>query len=154
LLSARAKLEEDDMNKGLGLVLVLAAALGGCVVHGEARVRPVAVVEVDSAPPPPEPVYEQEVTIVQPGMIWIGGRYNWEGGRWVWARGHYERERAGYMWAPGRWDMRGGHRVWVEGEWRAGGAARVEPAHGPVVRDHREHHEPAPAPGPVVRDHR
>ncbi len=122
----------------------------GCVVSGEAHVRaPVAVVEVDSEPPPPQ--YEE--VVVRPGFVFIQGRWNWEGGRWVWMNGHYERERAGYFWAPGRWEARGGRHVWVEGEWRAGAApARAE---GHVeVRDHRA---PAPAPepaGPVVRDHR
>jgi hypothetical protein len=129
--------------------LAFAMLAGGCVVSGSAHVRPVAVVEVDSEPPPPQ--YEE--VQVRPGFVYMQGRWNWEGGRWVWMSGRYERERAGQMWAPGRWEARGGRHVWVEGEWRAGAApARVE-AHGNVeVRDHRA---PAPAPaGPVVRDHR
>jgi hypothetical protein len=128
-----------------------AVLAGGCVVSGSARVHPVAVVEVESEPPPPR--YEE--VVVRPGFVYIQGRWNWEGGRWVWMGGRYERERVGYMYAPGRWEMRGNRHIWVEGEWRAGAApARVE-AHGAVeVRDHRT---PAPAPqpaGPVVRDHR
>lgn len=131
----------------LVLAASLAAGAGGCLVEGHARVaEPVAVVEVDSEPPPPQ--YEE--VVVRPGFIWIQGRWNWNGGRWVWMGGHYERERAGYVWAPGRWEARGGRHVWVEGSWRASAAAA--PAGGVEVRDHR-HPEPAPA-GPVVRDHR
>jgi len=109
--------------------LALAAALGttGCVVEGQARVaEPVATVEVESEPPPPQ--YEE--VVVRPGFVWVGGRWNWEGGRWVWMRGRYQQERVGYVWAPGRWERRGNRHVWIEGEWRDGG-------HGPVVRDHR-----------------
>ena len=123
----------------------------GCVVHGSAGVRVApAVVEVDSEPPPPR--YEE--VVVRPGFVWIQGRWNYEGGRWVWMNGRYERERAGYAWAPGRWEMRGNRHVWVEGEWRAGAAPARAEVHGEghvEVRDHRA--EPAPA-GPVVRDHR
>jgi hypothetical protein len=132
--------------------LAFAIVASGCVVRGSAHVAaPVAVVEVESEPPPPR--YEE--VVVRPGFVFIQGRWNWNGGQWVWMNGRYERERVGYMWAPGRWEARGGRHVWVEGEWRGGAApARVE-AHGNVeVRDHRA---PAPAPepaGPVVRDHR
>lgn len=131
------------VRKGLvGLVLALATGATGCVVSGRAHVvaEPVAVVEVESEPPPPQ--YEE--VVVRPGFVFVQGRWDWRGGRWLWMGGHYERERVGYMWAPGRWERRGNRHVWVEGQWHSGGAARgnVE------VRDHRE-----PA-GPVVRDHR
>ncbi len=136
------------LRNALGsIVLVgsLAAAAGGCVVSGEAHVRaPVAVVEVESEPPPPR--YEE--VVVRPGFVFIQGRWNWNGGQWVWMNGHYERERVGYVWAPGRWERRGNRHVWVEGEWRAGAAA----SGGVQVRDHRE--APPPAGGVEVRDHR
>jgi len=121
---------------------VVAAGSTGCMVEAHGHVAaPVAVVEVESEPPPPR----QEVFEVRPGFLWIEGRWNWSGGQWVWMNGHYERERAGYVWAPGRWEARGSRHVWVEGSWRAGA--------GPAVRDHRNA-PPGPAPGPVVRDHR
>lgn len=131
------------MKNLLVTLLLSGAALGGCVVSGEAHVRaPVAVVEVDSDPPPPR--YEE--VVVRPGFIWINGHWNWDGGRWVWMGGHYERERAGYAWEPGRWEVRGGRHVWVEGTWRAGAT--------PAVRDHREDRREDRDDGPVVRDHR
>jgi YXWGXW repeat-containing protein len=135
-------MSRNNVLGSLALAASLAISAGGCVVRGQATVaEPVAVVEVDSEPPPPQ--YEE--VVVRPGFIWIQGRWNWQGGRWVWMGGHYERERAGYVWAPGRWEARGNRHVWVEGQWRAGAS--------PAVRDHREG-PPPPATGPVVRDHR
>lgn len=119
----------------------------GCLVSGEAHVRaPVMVMEVDTVPEPPPPVYEAQVTVVRPGFVWIGGHYNWNGSAWVWAGGHYERERVGYVWAPGQWQVQGRRRVWVEGRWNASASGGVE------VRDHRA--PPPPPSGPIVRDHR
>lgn len=126
-----------------GLALVVSLATGGCFVSGSARVRPVAVVEVESEPPPPQ----QEVFEVRPGFVWITGHWQWNGNQYVWAAGHYERERVGYVWNPGRWEQRGQRHVWIEGEWHAGASGNVQ------VRDHRTP-APAPAPGPEVRDHR
>jgi len=95
----------------------LIAGTTGCFVDGQATVEgpaPVATVEVDVAPPPPE----QEVVVVRPGMVWIGGHHEWVGGRYVWRRGYYERERRGYRWEPGRWERRGRRHVWIGGHWR------------------------------------
>jgi hypothetical protein len=102
---------------GLALTAALVGA-GGCTVSGEARVRPVAVYEVEVAPP--APVYEVEVTQVRPGYLWIGGHYDHIGGRYVWQRGYWERPRVGSYWVPARWEYRGGRHVFVRGEWRAG----------------------------------
>ncbi|HUJ58710.1 MAG TPA: hypothetical protein VLX92_09465 [Kofleriaceae bacterium] len=100
----------------LALAGSLAAASGGCVVEGRARVaEPVAVVEVDQEPPPPRAV----VVETRPGFVYIGGRWNWVGGRWVWIDGRYERERPGYLYEQGRWEVRGNRHVWIEGRWRA-----------------------------------
>ncbi len=70
---------------------------------------PVAVVEVDSEPPPAQ----REVIVERPGMIWIDGHWNWEG-RWVWHPGYHERLREGYRWERGHY---GARHVWVEGHW-------------------------------------
>jgi len=124
-------------------LMLFAVLLGGCYVSGSGRVHtgvvvaePVATVEVETAPPPP-----QEVVVVEtrPGFVWIEPHWQWRGGRYVWARGYYERERVGHRWVQGRWENRGRRHVWVEGRWEAHG--------GPAVRDHRDR-------GPVVRDHR
>lgn len=119
---------------------LIASALPACVVHGSARVRPVAVVEVYDPPPPPPPRARVVVTS-RPGFVWIKGHYAYRGGRYVWLDGRWERERAGHRWVQGRWVRRGRGHVWVEGRW--------ERHRGPRVRDHR----PARR-NPRVRDHR
>lgn len=82
--------------------------LSGCVV---APVAPYpyrgAVVAV--APPPPQAeVYGPPPAV---GYVWIGGFWNWLGGRHVWVGGHWEAPRPGYRWAPHRWEP-------VAGGWR------------------------------------
>jgi len=147
-------LKEDAMKNTLASLLLATALVGGdagCVVRAHAVVpEPVAVVEVEEEPPPPRAVVVES----RPGFIFIEGRWNRQGGRWVWLDGHYERERVGYVWAPGRWERRGNRHVWIEGSWRAGGGG------GAVVRDRRPPPAAAPPPAapppsdPVVRDHR
>jgi YXWGXW repeat-containing protein len=90
---------------------------GACLVDGEARVvapAPVVAVEVEAEPPPPVEV----VTEVRPGFVYIQGRHEWVGGRWVWRKGYYERERVGHVYVQGHWDRRGRRHVWVEGHWQ------------------------------------
>ena len=131
----------------------------GCVVRGGAYVRgpTVAVVEVEEEPPPPRVTYVQ----ARPGFIWVEGRWNRRGNRWVWGEGRWERERVGYRYAPGRWERRGRSHVWVEGRWNSGGNghAHGRANNGPAVRDHRrdkreEKREDKRDNGPVIRDHR
>jgi hypothetical protein len=127
--------------------LLLAALLAlpsiGCVVHGSARVRPVAVVEVHEPPPPPPPRARVVVT-TRPGFVWIEGRHVYRNGRYVWVDGRYERERSGHYWVQGRWERRGNRHVWVDGRWQRG--------RGPAVRDNRDRRDRRDR--PVTRDHR
>jgi len=97
--------------------LAIAASLGGvgCMVSGDAAVYTPDVVVTTA---PPEPVYEVEVTQPRPGMVWIGGHYDYVGGRYVWRRGYYEHARPGRVWVPARWENRNGRYVRVEGRWR------------------------------------
>ena len=154
---------------GLGFVAALA---GGCMVHGSGGAYvsgpSVAVVEVESEPPPPRVVHYD----TRPGFIYIDGRWDWRGGQWVWADGYYERERVGYIYAPGRWERRGRRHVWVEGRWNAGARAVGREEYrdnrgGPDVRDQRETRANGRGPdgrdqrenngngnGPIIRDHR
>src|ERR1700733_2528048 len=108
-----------SLKNALGSFAIAASLvpIGGCTVQGQAHVEPVAVVEVDEAPPPPRAV----VVETRPGMIFIEGRWVRDGGRWARRDGYWERGRAGYVWGQGPWDMRGNRHVWVEGRWRAGG---------------------------------
>jgi hypothetical protein len=96
------------------LIATLAAAtvLGGCVVRGSVAVPEPAVYvggSVSVAPPAPQ----VEVYGAPPvaGYVWLGGYWNWVGGRHVWVGGHWEAPRPGYHWVPHTW-------VNVNGGWR------------------------------------
>ena len=155
-------MNRKNLLGSFGLAVLLALPSIGCTVHGSGGAYvsgpSVAVVEVESEPPPPRVVHYSH----RPGHIWIEGRWNWRGGQWVWQDGYYERERVGYVYAPGRWERRGGRRhVWVEGRWNAG--ARVDreerrEEHRENVRDHRREERREDRRddrgGPVIRDHR
>ena len=151
-------MNRKNLLGSLGLVALLALPSIGCMVHGSGGAYvsgpSVAVVEVESEPPPPRVVQYE----ARPGFIWIEGRWNWRGGQWVWMDGYYERERVGYIYAPGRWERRGRRHVWVEGRWNAGASDRVERReHRDNVRDHREERREERRDnrgGPVIRDHR
>ncbi len=106
----------------LALPLLLAALatgtlLGGCVVRPAVAV-PAPVVYVGTAniaPPPPQ--VEVIGAPPQPGYVWLGGYWNWVGGRHVWVAGHWEPRHPGYRWVPHAWVRVGG--VWQlrEGYW-------------------------------------
>ena len=85
---------------GLASVLALGCALDACVVvpaepayYGGA---PVAVA-------PPAPQAEVIGVAPGPGYFWIGGYWNWYGGRYAWYPGHWEAPRGGYHWVPHQW---------------------------------------------------
>jgi hypothetical protein len=91
--------------------------LGGCVVRGSVAV-PVPVVSVGFvavAPPPPQ--VEVIGVAPQPGFVWIGGYWNWVGGRHVWVGGHWAAGRPGYHWVPHTWVRAGGGWRLHEGHW-------------------------------------
>jgi hypothetical protein len=114
---------------GFMIVAALATVASGCVVRtrGHVRVAPVAVVEIEEAPPPPRRV----VVTPRPGFVWIEGRWTHRGGRYVWSDGRWERERSGHRWVQGRWERRGRGHVWVEGHWAGGGGAYQPRDRGP-----------------------
>ena len=84
-----------------------AAALSGCVV---APVGPAyggggyydSNMVVANVPPPATYV---ETVPVAPfvGAVWIGGFWDWSGGRHVWHPGRYERPRPGFAYRQGGW---------------------------------------------------
>jgi hypothetical protein len=56
---------------------------------------------IAAAPPPPQVEYYGAAPA--PGFFWIGGYWNWVGGRYAWVGGHWERPRPGYRWEGRRW---------------------------------------------------
>lgn len=92
---------------GIAAAAVAAALmLGGCVVAPVGYQGEV----VGVAPPPPQTeVYGPAPAV---GYVWIGGYWNWYGGRHVWVPGYWSAPRPGYGWVPHRW-------VPAHGGWRA-----------------------------------
>jgi hypothetical protein len=103
--------------RALGAVLVLSASLGACVVYPEEGGYSGYYVGGVVAVAPPEPrveVYSAPPTV---GYVWIGGYWNWVGGRHVWVGGHWEAPRSGYRWVPHRWvHERDGYHL-ARGHW-------------------------------------
>jgi hypothetical protein len=103
--------------------VVAVAGLGACVVAPPpGQPGPVAEVAVvaPGAPPPlraevPPPLAPERAELV----VWVPGRWHWDGREWAWRPGHYqERPYANAAWVPGHWAERPSGWVWVEGHWR------------------------------------
>ncbi|HEY0201761.1 MAG TPA: hypothetical protein VGC24_08725 [Burkholderiaceae bacterium] len=93
----------------------------GCVVTplpgpGVAYEQGPAVVS-PMAPPAP---YQETVTVApSPISIWIGGFWEWGGGRYAWRPGHWATPpRAGYSWVPHHWEQGPGGWHSRGGYWR------------------------------------
>lgn len=91
----------------LTLAVASAAFLGGCIVVPAGRPYAVAGGGEVITTAPPEPQVEVVTVAPGPGYFWIGGYWNWYGGRYVWAPGHWEAHRPGYRWAPHQWQRDG-----------------------------------------------
>lgn len=99
-----------------GLLAAAVCALAGCVVVPADQYYRGYGETVMTAPPPDQ----SEVIGVAPapGYFWIGGYWNWVGGRHAWVGGRWEANRPGYAWAPHRWYRDG--RGWraAPGHWQ------------------------------------
>lgn len=80
-----------------------ALTLSGCVVAPVGAYGPYYGDTVAVAPPAPQ--YEVVGPPPVVGYVWIGGFWNWVGGRHVWVQGHWDAPRPGYRWAPHRWEQ-------------------------------------------------
>ena len=58
---------------------------------------------------PPAPYVEVVPVMPFAGAVWIGGYWNWVGGRHVWVGGRWDHPRQGYRWEPHRWEPQGGN---------------------------------------------
>src|ERR1700749_1462879 len=56
---------------------------------------------------PPAPRVEVVGVAPYPGYVWIGGYWNWVGGRHVWVPGRWDRGRPGYHWEAHAWGREG-----------------------------------------------
>ncbi len=107
----------------LGAVLGSAALTGCAVVPAE----PIYgyngygdVVSANVAPPAP---YVETIPVAPfVGSVWIGGFWDWDGGRHVWRPGHYEHGRPGYAYRQPAWHQGpGGQWMLHRGGWEQGG---------------------------------
>lgn len=103
--------------RNVAALCVAATLLGACVVYPAGD--PYGAYYVGGVVPvaPPPPVVEAYGAPPAPGYIWIGGYWNWVGGRHVWVGGHWVHGRPGYRWVPHHWvRARGGWRL-AGGHW-------------------------------------
>jgi len=63
-----------------------------------------------------EPVYERPVAPYG-DAVWIGGEWNWNGGRYVYSQGHWEHARAGRTYVAGTWEQGNRGYRWRRGHW-------------------------------------
>ena len=77
------------------------------------RVRPVVMVDME----PPADLNESAGT--KSGYVWVKGKWEHRGGKWLWRVGRWERVRKGYAWRDGQWERRGSRWHWVDGHWAA-----------------------------------
>jgi hypothetical protein len=98
------------------LAAAISLGLGGCVVVPDQGHYVGGVVMVA----PPAPRVEVIGVAPTPGYVWIGGYWNWVGGKHVWVPGRWDRGRPGYHWEAHAWVREGdGWRMrpgrWVRG---------------------------------------
>jgi hypothetical protein len=98
----------------LALAVAASTLLSACIVVPAGRPAYAGEV-VMAAPPPPQ----AEVVGVAPavGYVWIGGFWNWVGGRHVWIGGHWEAPRPGHVWVPHQWMRYGNGWRMAPGHW-------------------------------------
>ncbi len=105
-------------RRALGLAILGAAALGGCVI---APLPPAGPYQSEEGPvvdaPPPPPQYERAPPPPAVGYVWIGGYWGWRAGRHVWIGGRWALPPAGYAWVPGYWGRYGHGWRWRGGYW-------------------------------------
>ena len=95
------------------LAAAVAVALPGCVVVPDQGHYVGGVVMVA----PPAPRVEVIGVAPNPGYVWIGGYWNWVGGRHVWVGGRWDHGRPGYHWVPHTWERSGGGWRMHQGHW-------------------------------------
>lgn len=105
-------------RRALGLAILGAAALAGCVI---APLPPSGPYQSEEGPvvdaPPPPPQYESAPPAPAVGYVWIGGHWAWRAGRHVWIGGRWALPPAGYAWVPGYWGRHGHGWRWRGGYW-------------------------------------
>lgn len=99
------------------VALGLAAALSAPAPVLAADMGAAAVIGAPYAPPSPRS--ERRPRKPKWNFVWVSGRWDWQGGKYVWVNGAWMAPPQGmHRWKPGKWEHQGKYWVWVEGEWR------------------------------------
>lgn len=102
----------------LALAATLGSLLGGCIVVPAGRPYGYGYGGGEAVMVAPPSVQAEVVGVAPgPGYFWIGGFWNWIGGRHVWTGGHWEGHRQGYQWAPHQWHREGNGWRAAPGHW-------------------------------------
>jgi WXXGXW repeat (2 copies) len=68
---------------------------------------------------PPERRVEVVTVAPSRGMVWIGGRWEWQNDAYAWVPGRWaEPPRGHHEWVAGRWDHNEHGWFFVEGHWQ------------------------------------
>ena len=89
-------------------------ALSSCAVAPDQRHYADGLVLVA----PPAPQVEVIGTPPQAGYVWVGGYWNWVGGRHQWVPGHWVAPRPGYHWVATEWVRQGDGWRLRRGRWQ------------------------------------
>jgi hypothetical protein len=102
--------------------LIIAAALClfavGCTAPAA---DPPARLAMIAAPYPPPPK-RAEIPPPAPAadVLWLGGHWRWDSGKYVWVPGQYAlRPTPTANWLPGYWDRDDAGWLWTEGRWQS-----------------------------------
>jgi hypothetical protein len=101
------------LGASLAAGLVLSTAMTGCVVVPDQRHYAAGVVMVA----PPEPRVEVYGEAPSPGYVWLGGYWNWVGGRHEWVAGHWSPPNPGHHWVAHQWVRQGDGWRMKPGHW-------------------------------------
>jgi len=115
-----SNLENRIMNGKFWLRPGAAAALAVALLLGGEAIAPSpaqAAVDIVVGVAPPAPIVEQVGPPPTPGYVWLGGYWNWVGGRHVWVPGHWSEPRPGYRWVDHRWEHGRDGYHFHEGHW-------------------------------------
>jgi hypothetical protein len=105
------------VGTALALGLACSVVLPGCIVtpnQGHYYAGGVVLVA------PPAPRIEVVGVAPSPGYVWVGGYWNWVGGRHEWVGGHWVAGRAGHHWVPHTWVREGDGWRARPGHWERG----------------------------------
>jgi hypothetical protein len=108
--------QHKGFRASLAAALVIATALAGCVVVPDQRHYAGGVVMVA----PPEPRVEVYGVAPTPGYVWLGGYWNWVGGRHEWVAGHWAPPNPGHHWVAHQWVRQGDGWRMKPGHWERG----------------------------------